>query len=410
MDKLFKKYLVLLKNRDFLLLNLIIFIGQVASAFLILALIASVFAQTGSSLAVSGIILSFAVPSFLLMAFAGLTADIFDRKTIIVWANFAISAVVLLILISGQVVYASIPLAFFYFAANSFFIPASSAATAQLVKKRELLTANSIFIFALAGGVIMGLFIAAIISFFKGPFAVLFVCEVLLVIAAVLSLFLPKLPPRKRQNLTILKTIADIKEGFAYILTHREAWFFFVMFAVVQGVIAFGITLAPGFFDRVIGIPIEKSPILIFPLIGLGVILGTLLAHLSRFKEGFLTSFGLGILGVGSLLLGIIIRFSHLGRILILAPVSLYLVAIGLGAVVGLTASRTALQKSVAHNYQGTVFGANIILASLFSGILSPAAATFEALWGYSNILTWGGAVISISGVVSYYVAYKWKF
>ena len=176
MNSLLKKYLNLLKNRDFFLLTLIIFIGQLASAFLVLALIASVYKQTGSNFGVSGVILSFAIPGFFLMAFAGLVADIFDRKTIIVVANFVIMLVVLVILLSGQVVYASIPLAFLYFAGNSFFIPASSAATAQLVKKPQILVANSLFIFALAGGVIFGLFAAAVLSFFAGSEAVLIIC------------------------------------------------------------------------------------------------------------------------------------------------------------------------------------------------------------------------------------------
>ena len=233
MTSLLKDYIALLKNRDFFILTLIIFIRQIASAFLILSLIVSVFKQTGSSFGVSGVILSFAVPSFLLMTLSGLIADLFDRRIIILVANTAIALVVLLILVSNQTIYASIPLAFLYFAGSTFFIPASSAATAQLVRRDQLLIANSIFIFALAGGIILGLFSAAIVSFFVGPRAVLFVCEILLIMAAATSFFLPVLVPRKRSDSSLFATIRDIWRGFVYIFVRRSIWFFFAMFAAI---------------------------------------------------------------------------------------------------------------------------------------------------------------------------------
>lgn len=409
MRSILKKYLRLFKNRDFTILILVIFIGQIASAFLILALIASVFKKTGSSFGVSGVILSFALPGFFLMAVAGLVADLFDRKIIILVANIVISLVVLLILLSGQAVYASIPLAFAYFAGNTFFIPASSAATAQLVNKRELLTANSIFIFALSGGIIAGLFLAAVISFFEGARAVLLVCEGLLILAAVLSFFLPKLQPRRKANLSLITTIGDIIKSFIYIFSHPAVWFFFLSFAAVQGIIVFGLTLAPGFFYRVVGINIEKSPILIFPLIGVGVGLGTLIAHVPKLRESNLVATGLFALGLSSFALGVFLKLIGF-NILFLILIVLFLVSIGMGAVMVLIASRAALQKNVAHNYQGTVFGANVILASLFTSVLSPAAATFELIWGYINILLWGGTVITLGAAVSYFVSKRWKF
>ena len=142
-------YIQILKRRDFFILALIIFVGQAASAFLILSLIVSVFLKTGSNLGVSGVIVSFTIPAFFLMAFAGFFADALDRRKIIILANIFIALVVLVIIVSQSAIYASIPLSFFYFVGNTFFIPASSAATAQLVSKDELLVANSIFIFTL---------------------------------------------------------------------------------------------------------------------------------------------------------------------------------------------------------------------------------------------------------------------
>ena len=410
MKRIVRKYLKLFENRGFLILILIIFIGQAASAFLLLSLISSVFLQTGSNFGVSGVVLSFAIPGFFFMAFAGLFADIFDRRKIIIFSNFFITLVVGQILVFRQAFYASIPLSFLYFIGNAFFIPASSAATAQLVSKSQLLVANSLFIFTLSSGVVLGLFAAAVIQFFFGSLSLLWVCFVLLFLAAVFSLVLPPLFPRKRRGLAIVRTAKEFWEAFLYIASRKFMWIFFIVFAFVQGVIAFGITLAPGFFEETLGLSVHKSPLLIFPLIGIGVALGTAFAHMPKLKESMLVGWGWGALGFAGAILGIVMRSGFFSQLLLLLPISLFLVSVGFGAVVCLIASRTVLQKTVPHSIQGTVFGANIILSSVFSGVMSPMGATLEVILGYASLLVWAGFVLLILGLVFVYMSIKWKF
>lgn len=258
-------YIKVFRRREFLLLSLIILIGQAASAFLVLALIISVFIKTGSNFGVSGVILSFTIPALLLMAFAGLAADIFDRRKIIIIANVFIALVVLAITLSQSTIIASIPLSFLYFAGNSFFIPASSAASAQLVAEEELLIANSVFIFTLAGGVLLGLFAASLIYFFFGGQVTLVVCELLLATAAILSFFLPRLlPAKKSESRSIYFRVKFILDGFAYIFRAKTTLFSFLVFALIQGVIFFGITLAPGFFTEIVGFSLKRTIVIIF--------------------------------------------------------------------------------------------------------------------------------------------------
>lgn len=405
-----RRYFTLLSNRDFFLLTSIIFIGQLATSFLMLSLVVSVFAKTGSNFGVSGVILSFTVPGFLLMAAAGLFADIIDRKKIIIAANIIITLVVFLILISQKTVYASIPLSFLYFAGNTFFLPASSAASGQLVRRKQLLIANSIFIFTLSSGMILGLFAAAVVHFFFGNQVTLVVCGVLLVIAAILSVLLPSLPPRKSRDHSIARTLFDIWKAFLYIFNQKIIWFFFLVFAFMQGIVAFGVTLAPGFFNEVVDLSINKSPIFVMPLIGLGVLLGVIFVHSVKVGEGSLVTYGIGSLGFSSLILGLILRFNLVvGRLLFL-PVAIFLVLLGFGVITSVIASRTVLQKKVAHNFQGTVFGANIILASFLAGVMSPSAAGIEALLGYVNVLILAGLGFLMLSAVSSHLSNSWKF
>src|SRR3989344_4507158 len=86
--------------RNFFLLVATLLFGQIASGFLLISLISSVFQKTGSNFSVSGIILSLSIPSLILMAAAGLAADLVDRKKLIIWANSTIAVVVILILLT----------------------------------------------------------------------------------------------------------------------------------------------------------------------------------------------------------------------------------------------------------------------------------------------------------------------
>ncbi len=405
-----KPYVEVLKRRDFFILTLVILVGQIASAFLILSLIVSVYSRTGSNLGVSGVILSFAIPAFFLMAFSGLIADIFDRKRTILLANLIIAFVVFVILLTEKAVFASIPLSFLYFAGNSFFIPASSAATAQLVKRSQLLVANTIFIFVLAGGVLFGFFAASLVHFLFDNMATLIVCELLLILAVVLSLLLPPLPPSGARKVSILKTIKHIGGGFVYIMKAKVIWFFFLTFAVMQGVIIFAVTLAPGFFRDVAGLSIDTSPMFVLPPIAVGVIAGALLINRLKNREGMLVSIGVWTLGLALLALGLMIRL-HLVidglLVLFLVP---FLFLLGFGVMVVMIASRTVMQKGIPHNHQGTVFGANIILASFLAVIMSPLAVLMEDIFGYVNLLILGGVLFLAASLVFAHIGSRWKF
>lgn len=403
-------YVEVLKRRDFFILILTLLLGQAASAFLLISLISSVFAKTGSNFAVSGIILSLAAPSFLLMAFAGLFADLVDRKKIIIAANFLITLVVLFVILSLDIVFASISLSFLYFAINSFFLPAISAATGQVVKKNQLTVANSLFILTLTGGQIAGLFIAAIILFFFGELTTLLICEVLLVICVFLPMLLPKLEARKRQLVTLIFALKDIGRAFIYIFSSKITWFFFLTFALMQGIVAFGATLGPGFFNDVLNLPINKSPLVFFPPLSLGIILGALYVHNPKIRESFFISLGLGIVGLFSVILGLIIKFNLLKNLLLFIPVTFYMVFIGFGVIISMIASRTFLQKSVSHKYQGTIFGANMIFASFFASVMSPTAAGLEALFGYVFILISAGLTFMILSAAVAEMGKKWQF
>lgn len=403
-------YLATLRNRDFLLLSSIVFLYQASTAFILLALVLTVYAQTGSNFSVSGVILSFATPGFFLMAVAGFLADLVDRRKIIIFGNIVLALVVLMLLVSIRQVHTSILLSFMYFSANSLLLPATSAAVGQIAAKSQLLSANSIFIFTLTGGQLFGFFAASVFIFFLGNIWTIVVCEILTIAVIWLAFLLPPLSPRKDSTETIVTRGIAILEAFIYILKRKIIWFFFLAFAFMQGLIAFGITLAPGFFNDVVGLTIEKSLIVLFPLVAIGVVVGVMFVHNPRIRESYFIALGLGVIGVTSLVLGMIIKLHLISGRFLLLPISVFLPSLGFGVIVSQIASRAVLSKTVAQAAQGTVFGALVVLAAFFAGVMSPFAAGLAALVGYVNILILGGIVFFGSGLILAQIGRKWKF
>lgn len=402
-------YIEALKNRDFFILSVIMFLFQTTSAFVLLALIVSVFSKTGSNFGVSGVVLSFVSPGLFLMAIAGLIADLFDRRKILVICNFLLAFVVILMILTLDKVYALISLSFLYFSVNSFFLPTASAASAQLVPKTKLLAANSIFIFTLAAGQIIGFFIAAVVHFFFGSLWTLVACFVITVFLVWLTLFLPPLLPRKKKA-SVLKSLQEIAGAFIYIFTRKSLLFYFLMFAMMQGIIAFGVTLGPGFFKDILGIGIEKSPLFILPLVGLGVYLGSTFVHNPENNRSYFVSLGLGTFGLYGLILGILIKLEMLSGPLLLLVVGGFLITLGFGVIVSMVTSRTVLQEKLSHNYQGSVFGASIVLGAFIASILSPSAAGLEALIGYIDLLIITSFAIVSGAILLLHLGNKWRF
>lgn len=403
-------YLALLNQRDFLILSLIIFLFQVANAFILLALIVTVFIQTGSNFGVSGVILSFATPGLLLMAFGGVAADLFDRRKLMFVACALLAVVVLMIMFTIDKVFASISFSFLYFAITSFFLPASSAATVQLVVKPRLLAANAVFILTLVGGQLFGFLLASLVHFFWGNLWMLVACELMLISVIWLVTLLPKLAPRVKKTTTITRALFQIWSAFLYIFSKKIVWFFFLTFALMQGLIAFGVTLGPGFFNDILGIAIDKSPLLALPPVIAGVILGVVFVQNSHIGEGSLVAAGLGAIGLAALVIGTIFKLGIVQARFMLIPTWVLLTFFGFGIIVVTIAARAALQRAVAHNFAGTVFGAMVVAAAFLAGLMSPLAAGLEVLVGYVNILIFGGMLFVMTSLALAQIGTRWKF
>ncbi len=182
-----------------------------------------VYDLTHNSSALAIIMLSVSLPMLIVAPIGGVITDRVDRRTLMLAAQLAVAAVNLvntvLILTGAVAMWNLIIMSVLSGIAFSFNMPARQAAMPNLVPRHMLMNAMSLGSSAMNGTRIIapaigGLLIAPI--GIGGGFAVL---TALYVLSAVLTLGLPKMPPKDRD--TKVTFFSDFKGGFSYIRGDR---------------------------------------------------------------------------------------------------------------------------------------------------------------------------------------------
>src|SRR3989338_5137701 len=144
----FKKlrFFPVVKNRNFLKLWRSQILSQMTIHLVNFMLISRIFEKTGSSVAVSMLWISYALPAIFLLPISGPLVDIMNRKRILLFTNILQAVTVLSFLVVNDHIYSVLPIVFIYSALNQFYIPAEAASIPDLVPKNFLPAANSLFL------------------------------------------------------------------------------------------------------------------------------------------------------------------------------------------------------------------------------------------------------------------------
>src|SRR5216684_926020 len=148
-------------NRAFLALWGAQILSQVAANATTFALIVLVGEITKSNTSSSILILLAILPAVLFGIFAGVVVDRTDRKRVLVVTNAFRALAVLPLLVIGESVTTAYIVNFLVAAITVFFVPAESATIPAIVRKRDLLVANSLFTFTFNGAFLVGFIILA---------------------------------------------------------------------------------------------------------------------------------------------------------------------------------------------------------------------------------------------------------
>ena len=403
-----------LRNRAFLALWAAQILSQVAANATTFALIVLVGELTKSNTSSSILILFAILPAVVFGVMAGVIVDRTDRKRVLVVTNALRAGAVLPLLVLGQSVAAAYIVNFLVAAITVFFVPAESATIPAIVRKRDLLVANSLFTFTFNGAFLVGFIILApIVIALAGYNALFVVVGAMFAGAALLCLTVPSVAaPATKDHLgvriagaAVKQTFGGMGEAFTYLRRNPPVVWSLVYIALTYMLVAVAGALAPGFVREVLGLG-EKNVIVLVGPAGVGVVVGLGALNVIGGRLGPNRAIGIGLLvTAGALMvlaaerpLAFIFRTAagpNQAFPFFVAVVSLTAFVFGIAYAFITVPSMTRLQSELHDDIRGRVFGVLNTLVSVFSFLPLLLVGPVADLYGVAPVF-FGAAVTCI--------------
>lgn len=360
----------LVKNRQFVALWVSQFVSNFGDWLAILALFSLIaFKMKSSSYEVAGIMIAFIIPMAFLGPVAGVFVDRWDvKKTMI--ASDLLRAVIAALLVLPDQLYQMYILVFALSAVSCFFLPAQSVALPLIVRKEELLLANSINAQTIQFNRIISPAVAGLLVAWAGEKLCFYVDSFSFLFSALVLTGLALRRERVEQDKDARSIVKELSKGLKFIAGHRA-----ILFVIVSLVAAI---LAVGAFDALISVYIrdvlssdERLFGALVSLVGVGTILGSLFIAKSGGRYSKVNLVALGIFAMG---LSVLIM-AALSKVAVVVACSLLL---GLGVAYVLVPSQTLIQEETPHEMLGRVTSTSMSLmtvAQLFSFLVAGAIA-----------------------------------
>jgi predicted MFS family arabinose efflux permease len=374
-------YIELLRgNRDFRNIWLGQVVSQLGDWFNTIALYTLVLELTGSGRAVALVLVLRFLPSTVLAPLAGAVADRFDRRRVMILSDLGRAVVVLgfLFVRTADDLWLVYTLTILQLGLSAFFEPARSAVLPSVVKERELVTANTITSVTWSAMLTLGAAVGGVMTAAFGATAA-FVLDSLTYLLSALIIAAVRLPPRaprEKKRLTVGRALGltDTLEGAAYVrrrprvlalLLVKPAW------CVGGGIL----TLLAVFGERVfpLGGKTALGVSALYAARGVGTAVGPVFAR--RFASGTRGRMQSAI-GWSFVVGGVFYALFGAAPSFWLAAFCVAAAHMGGSILWGF--STVLLQASVADDFRGRVFAAELMLISLM--LAAANYATGEAL------------------------------
>jgi MFS family permease len=404
------------KNKNFRNLWLAQITSQIALNMLIFVLGILVYQETKSNAAVSFLLLTFNIPAIIFGVIAGGIVDHFDKRKVLMFCNFSRLVIMIIFFIYFKNIVVLLILSVVMSIITQLFIPAEGPAIVELVDKKELLSANSLFTVSYYLSTIIGFVIAGpAVKFLAFRFTYLFM-GILLGLASFLVLKLPKMVPvHKYGDFSFSFTFIGkaIDEGIQFIKSNERVKRSLALMTFAQALIITLTVLAPGFADKILSIDLTDASYLVMGPAAIGLVIGSLLIgnYGYKFLKGSIILAGIIFTGINLLLLSFITRSTAQSIFMIdniyLAMILLFLIGIFNSFIT--VPANTILQSDSNSQMRGRVYG---VLTSLTGGIsFIPVifSGIFADFLGISLTLFVIGIIVTVIGTFQYIKRFQGK-
>src|SRR3982075_2153878 len=271
--------------------------AQLADKFLLFSLIILAYKISGGSTPVAITLLTYTVPAVLFAPLAGVIADRYDRKQIMMWANFGRAGVVALIPLAALVPglrddFAHLLLITLVFSAvGQLFGPAEAAVIPTILPRSALITANSMALLTMVLTLVVGGALAPIVS--RIDLYAPYWCAVVLLLVGGTLIFASEIPHQQRATESPVadsrnrfhRMLVDLKEGIDALRASRGLLLAFGQVSIAVLVLFMLFALAPAYVSRVIGIAAQDSYVILGPATGGAILSAVLVGQFLRYTD-----------------------------------------------------------------------------------------------------------------------------
>ena len=376
-----------------------------------IALYTLILQLTGSGRDIGLLLVARFVPSFFFGPIAGVIADRFSRQQIMIWSDLLRALVVLgfLFVRRPEHLWLVYVLTVFQLGLSTFFEPAKTAAIPSIVEDRELVAANAISSVTWSVMLTLGAAIGGLMTnaFGTDVAFVLDAATYLLSAGLIASIRVAKRKKRERQKLSLgrILGITETIEGIKYV-KDRPRVLGLLLVKPAWGLGGGILTLLAVFGERIF--PLGKGAAggigVLFTARGIGTAIGPIVAGrlAGEIDRRMQVSIGIAFLIGG-------IFYIAFGTATSLFFALIWLGIAHCGGSILWVFSTVMLQRSVADNFRGRVFAAELALMTLT--MAASNYATGEALdrFGISprRVAVGMGTVFVLSGIV-WFLTQRW--
>ncbi|OGC22402.1 hypothetical protein A3J90_06335 [candidate division WOR-1 bacterium RIFOXYC2_FULL_37_10] len=384
-----------LSNAGFLMLWLGQLTSQLADRVFVYVLMIIIYQLTHSNIGVSLPLLAFGIPSVLVSPWAGVFVDKLDRKWIMVLTDVIRGLLILLIIpiISKSVVLIFL-MSLLIYSASQFFAPAETSLIPELVERKHLIVANSLFMITWMASSVVGFGLGApMVNLLaeKGTLVASAICYFVSA-ASILLVPLKERKPAKAEK----HVLEDLKVGFEFIRRNTVVRYSFYKLFVASMAIATLSVLAISYANDILKIGEKNFGYLIIAVgLGMGIGMLTLNYLIEHLKKGTVVVGSFLISGI--VLIGLSVTsniYYALALILLLGLTNIYITS----------SIQTILQNSIPRQIRGRVFGVqNMLINSAFTFpvVLFGIVADF---WGILFALSLLGFIVLSMGIAGLFL------
>lgn len=411
-------FLLALRIKSFLFLWLAEAFSQIAMNMLNFILILLVFSLTNSNTAVSGIVLSFTIPSIFFGVLAGVYVDHWNKKNVLFGTNIIRFALLIFLAIFHDNLVTVYTLSFFSAIVTQFFIPAETPMIPLLVRKDLLFAANALFSMAWFGAVLVAYAMSGPFLLLFGRTNALLALSIIFLVASVFSLLIKVPKGVATKQLKAAKSFSftvEVKKAFGAILKIRDVTHAFSLLILSQILILIISVIGPGYAKQILHINIETFPLLFVTPAVVGMAVGSYVVtkYFSRFSRHKSATLGLFFAAITIFLMPYgseassrwFIHFVNMflpfhWHLHILQIMMLLAFGLGFSNSFIFVPSNTLLQEQTSDEIRGKIYGALNTVASLIALIPVIIVGSLADFFGVGVVLTVLAIMIAIIGIV----------